>query len=293
MLLVATTANAERPLFTGTTLLGGFYYQGGLAYGAGGLVHRPGLSPVPLTGVRIHERHGAVSYLIALTLTTIGLGLGSVDISQTRETLWRDTTYINGREVVVREAVRETTTITQKTSEAEFEGQLGALNEGLSGGTWLDVTVFAPELFGIARGSPGAGGYDVSLGVDAVLGYLGSNPVILDVGLHLARVGAPAAADVEEAEYVYQSVGLVGRVYVPVTRFFTVTAEWILNFLSLEYLLDAEGVDRQGRNPTSPLKLGVETSLTDYVYLRAQGTLGGFGFADGKLGFQLEAGVRL
>lgn len=298
VLLLSSLARAgeDTRLVRGTTLLGGSWYQAGFAWGAGGLLHRPGVAAVPLTGLRLHERHGVVSFGLSSLVVTIITALGAVDI-QTKTDVYEVKGYINGRQEVLERTTTTTTTYTQVKSDEQVASEIRYLNDGLSGGTWLDLTVYADDLFGIKRGAPGGGGFDAALGVDAVLGYLGSNPVVLDVGFQVASVSsaAPAGlANLEATQLTYASVGLLGRLYVPVTRFLTLTAEFILNFFSLEYLIDGfEDVERRGRNVSSPLKLGVQTSLTDYVYLRAQGTLGGLGFTEGKLGFQLEAGVRL
>ncbi|MDP1921168.1 MAG: hypothetical protein Q8L14_33310 [Myxococcales bacterium] len=294
LLTFAAPARAQDDrLFRGTTLLGGTYYQGGFAYGSGGLIHRPGHAPVSLTGLRFQERHGVVSYGITAILGAMAIVSSAVESNSTRE-VFETKEYVNGREQVTSRTTVTTTTYTVVKTQEQVNEELRQLEEGLSGGTWLDLTVYSAAHLGLQRGSPGGGGFDASLGLDAVLGYLGSDPIVLDVGVQFASISSPAPAGLDTKELTYASVGAIGRLYVPVTRFFTVTAEFILNFLSLEYLLDGfAALEAQGRNVTSPIKLGVQTALTDYVYLRAQGTLGGLGFTDGKLGFQLEAGVRL
>jgi hypothetical protein len=292
--LFASVSHAEDTrLIRGTTLLGGSWYQAGFAYGGGGLIHRPGVPAVPLTGLHFHERHGVVSFGLTSLLAIIGTALSAWDIKQQVE-VYEVKGYLNGREQVLERTTTTTTTYTQTKSDEQVAQEIRHLQDGLSGGTWLDLTVYADDLFGIKRGAPGGSGFDAALGLDAVLGHLGSNPVVLDLGFQVASVSAAAPPGLEAKQLTYASVGFLGRLYVPVTRFLTLTAEFILNFFSLEYLLEGfEEVERTGRNVSSPLKLGVQTSLTDYVYLRAQGTLGGFGFTEGKLGFQLETGVRL
>lgn len=294
VLSLASPARAEDDrLFRGTTLLGGSYYQGGFAYGSGGLIHHPGVAPVSLTGLRFQERHGAVSYGIVAILGAMAIVNSAVQSNSTQQ-VFETKEYVNGREQVTSRTTVTTTTYTVVKTQEQVNEELRQLEEGLSGGAWLDLTVYSSAHLGLQRGTPGGGGFDAAIGLDAVLGYLGSDPIVLDLGFQFASISSPAPAGLDTKEFTYASVGAIGRLYVPVTRFFTITAEFILNFLSLEYLIDGfAALEAQGRNVTSPIKLGVQTSLTDYVYLRAQGTLGGLGFTDGKLGFQLEAGVRL
>lgn len=287
---VPQEARAAGRAWTGTRLLGGFYYQGSFAYGAGGILPTPGVEGggAPLTGVRVHERHGGISYLVSLVAGALVVGLSATEVHQTSETR----TLYDGVYTKVTETTT-TTTYTQTKSDAEIAESLSSMKEGLSGGTWLDLTVYANPLLGWDR--HGAEGYDFSFGLDAVLGTLGDEPIVLDLGLQGAnvRIAAPPSLHTESGTLYYASLAVLARLYVPLTRFAWATAEIDLNLHSLLALLDDDLDAHSGRVAPSPLKLGVELLLTDRFFARGQAIVGGFGLTEGRLGYLLEAGVRL
>lgn len=264
-----------------------FLYEASFVVGAGGLIHSPGVTPVPMTGITVRERSGALS---AVLLGIFGNALqtfGAVRIDDVKIT-----------EEVYGNTVYRTTTanVTVLKTQEELERDQRELREGLAGLTWLELTVYADGFLGWNRGAAGGSGYELGLGMQVELFALGGLPAVLDVGLQLAnvRVPPPAGSGVGGPHLYYASGGVLGRLIVPVTRFAAAHLEWVLNFLSLDYLLEDEATLRaEGRVVSSPLKLGLEVYLTDRVVLRGQAVLGGLGFTDGRLGGFLSAGVRL
>ena len=276
--------------FSGTRLLRGFYFEIAFLYGAGGLVHTPGAAPIPMTGLRLSERHGFFSWVLAKILGDAMIAYSAVEISNV-------STSVSDR--YVGNGVIERTTTTSYTARRVMSDQQvlaaqGDLSKSLTGSTWLDIVAYDDKFLGIERGVPGAAGWEFAFGVDFELFQWNGLPAVLDVGLYFANVRAarPLGASISGSKLEYPAGGVVARFHLPLTRFFTLTAEQVLNVLSFGYLIDAD-TEQVGRVPSSPLRLGLQLHLTDRVFVKAQGVLGGFGFVDGKLGFLVDMGVRL
>ncbi len=273
----------------GTSLLARtpFLYEVGFVVGGGGLIHSPGVPTVPVTGVTVRERSGVLSALLVGLFGNVVQAFGAVrvdNVKQTRE--------VSGNTVTT----TTTADVTVLKSPEQLEKEQDEFRRGVSGITWMDLTVYADNFLGWNRGVTGGAGYEFAIGAQGELFQLGRMPVVLDVGFHLAnvRVPPPPGSGVNDKYLYYASGGLLGRLIVPLGRFAAASVEWIFNFLSFDYLLKTEAELRaEGRVVSSPLKLSLELYATDRVMIRAQAILGGFGFTDGKLGGQLVAGVRL
>lgn len=275
--------------FQGTALLTHtpFLYEVGFVVGAGGLIHSPGAATVPMTGITVRERSGPLSALIIGLFGNVLQAAGSVKVENVKRTV-----EVNGNTVTT----TTTADVTVLKTPEQLEREQSEFRRGVAGLTWLDLTVYADNFLGWNRGVTGGSGYELSMGGQGDLFELAGMPVVLDVGLHLAnvRVPPPAGSGVADKFLYYASGGVLGRLIVPIGRFAAASLEWVLNFLSLDYLLEREETLRAaGRVVSSPLKVSVEVYATDRVMLRAQAVLGGLGFTDGKLGGFLTAGVRL
>ncbi len=61
-----------------------------------------------------------------------------------------------------------------------------------------------------------------------------------------------------------------------------------------DYLIRGfDTLEREGRNVPVSLKVGLDTGVTDRVFVRGQVILVGLGFNDGTLGASVDLGVRL
>ncbi len=292
---VVEVREVEGPTFfdtywNGTKLLRGFYFEAAFLYGAGGLIHTPGVAPIPLTGLRLSERHGFFSWVLAKILGDALIAYSAVEISNVHTTV--TDSYI-GRGVVQR-TTTTTYTATRRMSDEQVLAAQGDLSKSLVGSTWLDIVAWDEAFLGINRGAPGASGWEFAFGVDFELFQWNGLPAVLDVGLYFAnlRMARPVGSNITGSKLEYPAGGAVVRFHLPLTRFFTLTAEHVLNVLTFGYLID-EDTELEGRVPTSPFRLGLQLHLTDRVFVKAQGVLGGFGFVDGKLGFMFDMGVRL
>lgn len=278
-------------LFSGTGRYGGSFYEVGLSFGVGGLLHAPGAAPIGLTGVRVVQHQGFVSQLILLALARIGVAMGAVNIQQESE---YETRYRDGREYKVE--VSRTTTITTTKSEGEVAEELRAADESIVGvPTWFELTVYAPKVLGFGPSPSSAAGYELSLGASFELTKLDHLPLVLSVGLAGANVRAPVSwvnqplATTKELTWAH--LGLLGRLHVPLTRFADVALEWQPNVYTLVNLDDDPALT--GVVAPSPLRLLGFLHLTNYLFLRGQLVLGGLGFTEGRLGWALEVGGRL
>ncbi|MFO0597559.1 MAG: hypothetical protein U0228_19795 [Myxococcaceae bacterium] len=278
-------------LITRTPLL----YEASFVVGAGGLIHAPGLEPVPLTGIRVTERSGLLSRLLVAFLGNALQGLAAVKIDSMSRELHRETVIDNGK-VYEKVTMITTTTFSQTKPPEQVEREQKEFRDSLGGVTWLDLTVYGSDFLGWKRGANGGNGYELSVGFHFELFAFLGLPAILDLGLQLAnvRIPMPALPGFGGRELTWASGGILQRFHLPLTRFATLSLEWIFNFLTIDYAL-REDAERwaEGSLNTSPLRLGVEVYATDAVVLRAQAVLGGLGFTDGRLGWLLSAGVRL
>jgi hypothetical protein len=294
-LLLAVPVRAEEvtlsSLFSGTGRHGGSFYELGLTWGIGGLLHAPGAAPIGLTGVRFVQHQGFLSQLILLALTKLGVGLGGVNVQVESE--YETRTDRNGREYKV-ETTR-TTTLTQTKSEAQLTSEMAEAEQTVEGlVSWFEVTVYAPKVLGFSPGPASASGYELSVGVSFQLAMLGHLPVVLSVGGAGANVTSPLTwvGPVGMASSLtYQQLGLLGRLHVPLTRFADVALEWQPNVYTLTTL--DEDPSQSGVVAPSPLRAIAYVHLTNFLYARAQVVLGGLGVTEGRLGFNLELGGRL
>jgi hypothetical protein len=283
--------DTSEPLWTGTARLAGRYYEVGLQAGTGGLIFAEDAGAVGITGVRVFEHHGYLSKLFVAALVAMGQSNGR----------YVGSTYSTQGNYVVRTDYYRSLTSEERAANA------AAVDSAISGEYSWELTYYTNGLFGYEPGDSRATGFDSSLGVDFALGNIGPLPVVLTVGGYGAYVktnavwkdrGAttPGATGALEpvshpTELTYRGLGLFARLHVPVTRFADVYAEWDLNAFSRA----GANAERRaaGEVNSSPLKLGGCLNLTDRAYVRAGVIFGGLGFSDGKLGTQLELGVRL
>lgn len=296
LLLLAAPAQAGElswtSFFSGTGRHGGSFYEVGLTWGVGGLLHAQGAAPIGLTGVRLIQHQGFVSQLILLALGRVGIALGAVDIQQESE--YESVYDSRTGKTSQRETVR-TTTFTQRKTEGEVKEELAALDEGVSGlVTWIEATVYAPRVLGFGPSPSSSTGYELSLGVSFELAKLNHLPLVLSVGGAGANVRSPVSwttsmSDVKEL--TLEHLGLLARLHVPLARFADVALEWQPNVHTLVNL--DRDASLTGVVAPSPLRAIAYVHLTNYVYVRAQLVLGGLGFTDGRLGYNLELGGRL
>ncbi|MBM4780098.1 MAG: hypothetical protein GQE15_20535 [Archangiaceae bacterium] len=293
LVLWAGVARAEpglSSLFSGTGRYGGSFYELGVTWGLGGLLHAPGAATIGQTGVRFVQHQGFLSQLLLLALSQLGVGLGSVNVQIESE---YETRYRDGREYKVETA--RTTTYSTTKSEAQLESELADARQAVQGlVSWFELTVYAPKVLGFSPGPSTASGYELSVGVSFQLGSLGSLPGVLSTGVSGANVSAPLSWVGQAGmatSLTYQNVGLLGRVHVPLTRFADVALEWQPNVYTLTTLDDDPA--QSGVVAPSPLRAIAYVHLTNFVYVRGQVVLGGLGVTEGRLGFNLEVGGRL
>ncbi|MBL8936041.1 MAG: hypothetical protein JNM69_15900 [Archangium sp.] len=278
------------------------HYEVGLMLGQGGLLFADGVAPIPLNGVVLRERNGILSYLLTVlagqALSSWAIASSAVEVKNVRTSSSTDIRYnADGS----RTAVTTTTTtadVRQLKSQEQVDRETEASNRSISGGfvghTFGDLAIYA-EVPALSGGRPAGAGYEFTFGGHGELFELMHLPVVLDVGVHLAnvRVKRPNAPGIGGPFLYHSAGGLLGRLHVPVTRFAAVSVEWVLNFLSIGYLLDPEGLLADGSRPLSPLRFTLDVFATDFVFLRGEATFGMLGVSDGRLGVSLTAGVRL
>lgn len=294
LMLLSLPARADEvslsSLFSGTGRHGGSFYELGLTYGLGGLLHAPGAATIGQTGVRFVQHQGFLSQLILLALTQLGVGLGSVNIQVESE---YETRYRDGREYKV-ETTR-TTTISSTKTNAQLESDMADARQAVEGlVSWFELTVYAPRVLGFSPGPSSASGYELSVGVSFQLGELGGLPIVLSTGVAGANVSSPLTWLGQPGlatSLTYQQLGLLGRVHVPLTRFADVALEWQPNVYTITTF--DEDPAQTGVVAPSPLRAIAYLHLTNYLFVRGQVVLGGLGFSEGRLGFNLELGGRL
>lgn len=281
------------------------HYEVALLAGQGGLLFADGVAPIPLNGVVLRERNGLLSYLLTLVagqaLSAAVIASSAVEVSNVRSTRSTSTRYnADGSRT------RVTTTTTSATvKQLKTQGQVDretaaanrSLETGLVGHTFADLTIYAelPGLSALSGARPAGAGYELTVGGQGTLFELFELPVVLDVGFHLAnvRVKTPLSPGLGGPLLYHSAGGVMGRLRVPLTRFAALSVEWVLNFLSFDYLFDPEDLLSKGSRPLSPLRFSLDLFATDHVFVRGDATFGALGVADGRLGFSLTAGVRL
>lgn len=268
----------ERHFHGAALLTRSLSYEVSFVAGAGGLVHAPGAGVIPLTGLSFRENNGVLSLALGALFGPALSKLRPVDLS-------------NGP----RAAPDGSSERAQHASDGKAPARLG-VRDGLAGVTFFELSVYADGFLGWNRGATGASGYELAVGAHGELFAVNGLPFIVEAGFELAnvRVPAPTGSGVGGPFLYWASGGLLVRGVLPVTRFLTVSLEWILNALSIEYLLESDAqLLAEGRVVSSPLKLTAELHLTDHAFVRAQGLLGGLGVTGGRLGGLLTLGVRL
>lgn len=293
VLLVSFPARAELSypsLFSGTSRHGGSFYELGLTWGLGGLLHAPGAAPIGLTGVRFVQHQGFLSQLLLLALTQLGVGLSSVNVQVESE---YETLYDNGR--AYKREVSRTTTFTQTKSQEQLTSEMRDAERSLEGlVSWFELTVYAPKVLGFSPGPSSASGYELSVGVSFQLASLGGLPLVLSTGVSGANVSSPLSVSGTAgaaSTLTYENVGLLARLHVPLTRFADVALEWQPNVYTIVHF--DEDPAQTGVVAPSPLRAIAYLHLTDYLFVRGQVVLGGLGVTEGRLGYNLELGGRL
>lgn len=286
-LLASTSARADT-WFSGTRLLNTTYYEVSLTYGQGATWYDSS-GALPLTGIRLHERHGVVGGFLSAALIAIGLATpyASGKVEYDTQSSSTESRSENGFTETYTTTYVEHHTLDfgpgRQMSDGDRENMNETVGDAFNRG-WLDVTLFAEPLFTYSR--PGGGnGIDLAFGVDRVLGRLLGQPVVLDYGAHFASVGTSMRR--------YEDAGGLVRIHVPVWRGLTLTAEVDLNVI---WLVDAiVGALVPGAPPVNihPLtaKAGAELHLTDRFFARGEGLITGLG--PGATGFMLTGGFRL
>lgn len=266
----------ESPLWTGTTRLASRYYEVGLNIAIGGLMRAPGAESIGLTGVSVFEHHGLISKIGVAALVALGQSNGKYVGS---------TTTVEGNYVVRRDYYRSLTP-------EEQAAQAAAVQAAIRGEYTANLTVYSRGLFGLNPGTTQGSGAEFNIGMDIPITTIEQLPVVLTVGLNAASISAPVvwkdAKDLRR-ELTYSNLGFLARLHIPVTRYADMVVEWHLNALVLN------GFDKplaEGTLHTSPLRVGMYGNITDRAYLKGQLILSGFGFSEGRLGYQAELGVR-
>ncbi len=288
--------------FHGTLLLvAAPHYEVGFVLGQGGLLFADGVAPIPLNGVVLRERNGVLSYLLTVfagqVLSSWAIASSAVEVSNVKTssvTNTRDNADGSRTDITTR-----TTTADVKVlkSQDQVDRETAASNKGIASGfvghTFGELAVYAdiPAL----AGRPSGVGYEFTIGGHGQLFQLMNLPVVLDVGVHLAnvRVKTPFSPGLGGPFLYHSAGGILGRLHVPVTRFAAVSVEWVLNFISIGYLLGPERLLAEGSRPLSPLRFTLDVFATDRVFLRGEATFGALGVSDGRLGLSVTAGVRL
>lgn len=288
-----TEEEVDEPWVTGTARLADRFYEGGPFYGQGGMFAVPGVvSPVQLGGVRVMENHGYISKLVVGTIVAMGQGnskyMGSTYSTDSAGNTWRTDYY-------------------RSLTPEEQAAQRQALHDAISSEYMMELNVYASGLYGHRDDDKSqARGFEFYLGGETELGERSGKdlPVILQIAFGASYVRAPgtyfkqgegpgstevATTDKHAEDLYYSNLGVMLRAYVPITAWLEGYVQADLNVLSL-FDLGAKKLKEKGYVWTSPVRAGINVNATDRVYLRAHGSLNGFG-AYG-LGWQGEIGVR-
>lgn len=272
------------PLFTGTARFADPYYEVGVVGGSGGLVYSAATKTPTLTGVRVFEHHGYIARAFMGLLVALG---------QSNSRYVGSSYSTDGRYVYRTDYYRPLTA-------GERAAQAQALSDAVGGKYSAEFVYYAPNLLGLDPTGSRSRGFESSIGGDISLGSGGGGlPAILTIGGYGAYIqGSPelreqgaapppgTPAITQRTEVSYTNIGLLLRLHYPINKVVDVSAEWDANILSLF------GDKNINSRTTSPLKVGAYVNITDRVYLRGQGILGGFGVSGGKLGAQGELGFR-
>ncbi len=269
------------PLFTGTARFADPYYEVGVVGGSGGLVYSAATKTPTLTGVRVFEHHGYIARAFMGLLVALG---------QSNSRYVGSSYSTDGRYVYRTDYYRPLTA-------GERAAQAQALSDAVGGKYSAEFVYYAPNLLGLDPTGSRSRGFESSIGGDISLGTGGGGlPAILTIGGYGAYIqGAPELrtqatttppTTTQRADVSYSNIGLMLRLHYPINKVVDVSAEWDANILSLF------GDKNLNSRTTSPLKIGAYVNITDRVYLRGQGILGGFGVSGGKLGGQGELGFR-
>ena len=276
--VVGTTEEPQgEPLWTGTARFTDRYYELGLTLGSGGLLFAKGASSVGLTGIRVYEHQGYISK----AAVTIAVALG-----QSNSRYVGSTYHTSGGYVYRTDYYRPLTP-------AEQQAQAQQLQDAINGEYTTEFTYYSSNMFGL--GGSGSG-FEMSMGGDISLGTLNGLPSILTLGGYGAYISSPVTWDDKTRtnapkELSFTAIGMMARAHVPIHPLADAFVEWDANIASL-FDSAAKKREKDGELYGSPLKLGAYLHLTDRAYIKAQTVLGGFGFSDGKLGYQAELGVR-
>jgi hypothetical protein len=231
--------------------------------------------------VRVFEHHGYIARFFMGLLVALG---------QSNSRYVGSSYSTDGRYVYRTDYYRPLTA-------GERAAQAQALSDAVGGKYSAEFVYYAPNLLGLDPTGSRSRGFESSIGGDISLGSGGGGlPAILTIGGYGAYIqGAPElrtqasatpATTTQRADVSYSNIGLMLRLHYPINKVVDVSAEWDANILSLF------GDKNLNSRTTSPLKIGAYVNITDRVYLRGQGILGGFGVSGGKLGGQGELGFR-
>ena len=287
--------DVDEPWVTGTARFADRFYEGGPFFGSGGMFALPGVaSSVALGGVRVAENHGYISKVLVGTLVAMGQGnsayVGSTYSKDAAGNVWRTDYY-------------------RSLTPAEQEAQRQALHDAISAEYLMELNVYSAGIFG-SRGEDHARarGFEFYLGGETELGERSGKdlPIILQIAFVGAFVRAPdtifkagegpglesdplKATNLHREDVFYSNLGLMLRAHVPITAWLEAFVQADLNVLTL-FDLSGKKLQEKGYAWTSPFRGGINLNATDRVYLRALGSLNGFG-AHG-IGWQGEIGVR-
>lgn len=237
------------------------HYEVGFVFGQGGLLFADGVAPIPLNGVVLRERNGVLSYLLTVfagqALSSWAIASSAVDVSNVKTS---SSTNVRNNADGSRTAVTTTTTtadVKVLKSQEQVDRETEASNKGISSGfvghTFGELAIYA-DIPALSAGRPAGAGYEFTVGGHGELFQLMKLPVVLDVGVHLAnvRVKTPFSPGLGGPFLYHSAGGILGRLHVPVTRFAAVSVEWVLNFISIGYLLGPERLLAEGSRPLSP-----------------------------------------
>ncbi|MDP1921241.1 MAG: hypothetical protein Q8L14_33680 [Myxococcales bacterium] len=289
--------------FHGTgVLVGTSHYEVAFMLGQGGLLFADGVAPIPLNGVVLRERNGILSYLLTVlagqALSSWAIAASAVQVSNVQSS---SSTNIRYNADGTRDAITTTTTtadVKVLKSQEQVDRETEASNKSISGGfvghTFGELAIYA-DIPALSGGRPAGAGYEFTFGGHGELFQLMKLPVVLDVGVHLAnvRVKTPVSPGLGGPFLYHSAGGILSRLHVPLTRFAAISVEWVLNFISIGYLIDPEDTLATGSRPLSPLRFTLDVFATDHVFLRGEATFGALGVSDGRLGLSVTAGVRL
>jgi len=282
----------DEPWVTGTARLADRFYEGGPFVGSGGPLAVAGLaSPVTLGGVRVLENHGYLSKLVIATMMAMGQGnsryVGSSYSRDSAGNTWRTDYY-------------------RPLTPAEREANARAMNAAISAEYVMELAVYSPSL------TPGsndpdksvAKGFEYYLGGEFPLGQSSGKdlPTIMQiafVGSHVTSdalfkpgegpnpTGASTVTTTRRETLYYTNLGVMIRTIIPITTWAEAYIHWDLNLLSLFAKTETK---EKGYVWTSPLRAGLNFNVTDRAYVRAHGSINGFGAY--AMGWHGEVGVR-